>query len=57
VAELVAKGRSNPDIAAELYMSRRTAQAHVSHILGKLGLRSRMELMRAVADGTRPGQP
>jgi DNA-binding CsgD family transcriptional regulator len=54
VAELVAKGRSNPDIAAELYMSRRTAQAHVSHILGKLGLRSRMELMKAVADRDQP---
>jgi DNA-binding CsgD family transcriptional regulator len=49
VAELVAQGRSNPDIAAELYMSRRTAQAHVSHILSKLNLRSRMEIMQAVA--------
>lgn len=50
VAELVAQGRSNPDIAAELYMSRRTAQAHVSHILAKLNLRSRMEIMRFVAE-------
>ncbi len=49
VAELVGQGRSNPDIAAELYMSRRTAQAHVSHILGKLNLRSRSEIMQAVA--------
>jgi len=57
VAELVAKGRSNPDIAAELYMSRRTAQAHVSHILGKLGLRSRMELMKVVADRDQPSHP
>ncbi len=50
VAELVGQGRSNPDIAAELYVSRRTAQAHVSHILGKLNLRTRMEIMKAVAD-------
>jgi DNA-binding CsgD family transcriptional regulator len=50
IAELVAQGRSNPDIAAELYMSRRTAQAHVSHILAKLNLRSRMEVMKIAAE-------
>jgi DNA-binding CsgD family transcriptional regulator len=50
VAELVAQGRSNPDIGAELYISRRTAQAHVSHILAKLNLRSRMEIIKAVAE-------
>ncbi len=33
VAELVAEGRSNPDIAAELYMSRRTAQASSTSLL------------------------
>jgi len=44
VAFLVAEGLSNPDIAAKLYLSRRTVQTHVSHILGKLGLRSRVEL-------------
>ncbi|GAA1813272.1 LuxR family transcriptional regulator [Planosporangium flavigriseum] len=41
---LVAAGRSNPDIAAELYLSRRTVRNHVSHILAKLGLSSRVEL-------------
>jgi DNA-binding CsgD family transcriptional regulator len=50
VAELVSQGRSNPDIAAELFMSRRTAQTHVSHILGKLELRSRLEIMRVAAE-------
>ncbi len=44
VAEHVAEGRSNPDIAAAMYLSRRTVQTHVSHILAKLGARSRIEI-------------
>jgi signal transduction histidine kinase len=48
VAELVAEGRSNPDIAAVLLLSRRTAQAHVSRILAKLGAASRVEIARVV---------
>jgi DNA-binding NarL/FixJ family response regulator len=40
----VAQGRSNPDIAAELFLSRHTVQTHVSHILAKLGARSRTEI-------------
>jgi DNA-binding CsgD family transcriptional regulator/tetratricopeptide (TPR) repeat protein len=47
VARLVRTGLSNPDIAAELYLSRRTVQTHVSHILAKLGARSRQEIARA----------
>ncbi|MGH3663994.1 MAG: ATP-binding protein [Micromonosporaceae bacterium] len=49
VARLVAEGMSNPDIAAELFLSRNTVQTHVSNILGKLKLRSRLELVREVA--------
>jgi DNA-binding CsgD family transcriptional regulator len=49
IAHLVAAGRSNPDIAAELVLSRYTVQTHVSHILTKLALRSRVELVRAAA--------
>jgi DNA-binding CsgD family transcriptional regulator len=50
IAQLVATGMSNPDIADELFLSRRTVQAHVSNILGKLGLTSRVEVGRIAAD-------
>jgi DNA-binding CsgD family transcriptional regulator len=46
VARLVAEGRANPDIAAGLFLSRRTVEVHVSHILTKLGARSRVEIAR-----------
>ena len=44
VAALVAQGRSNRDIAASLVVSERTAEAHVSNILGKLGLSTRAQI-------------
>jgi DNA-binding CsgD family transcriptional regulator len=44
VAGLVREGRTNPEIAAQLYVSPRTVQTHVSHILAKLGARSRVEV-------------
>ncbi len=46
IARLVAQGRSNPDIAAELMLSRRTVQSHVSNILAKLQARTRVEIAR-----------
>src|SRR6266511_569831 len=46
IAGLVARGRSNPDIASELLLSRRTVQSHISHILIKLTAHSRMEIAR-----------
>ncbi|MEV6318636.1 AAA family ATPase [Streptomyces sp. NPDC051776] len=48
IAELVAQGLSNPAIAARILISRRTVQSHVSSILGKLGLTSRVELATAM---------
>jgi DNA-binding CsgD family transcriptional regulator/tetratricopeptide (TPR) repeat protein len=50
IARLVAAGRSNPDIATELFLSRNTVQTHVSHILAKLGARSRNEIIRQAAE-------
>jgi len=43
VLRLVAAGRSNRDIAEELFISPKTASVHVSNILGKLGVASRGE--------------
>jgi DNA-binding CsgD family transcriptional regulator/tetratricopeptide (TPR) repeat protein len=43
VLRLVAAGRSNPEIAADLFISAKTASVHVSNILGKLGVASRGE--------------
>jgi len=49
VSALVAQGRSNPEIAAAMLLSRRTVQAHVSNILAKLGFGSRLEIAREAA--------
>jgi predicted ATPase/DNA-binding CsgD family transcriptional regulator len=44
VTELVGRGLSNKDIAADLVISQRTAEGHVQRILAKLGLTSRTQL-------------
>lgn len=54
VAHLVADGMTNPQIAAELGLSRRTIASHVSHILQKLDCCSRVELAREVITRRRP---
>ena len=46
VAGMVAQGMSNPQIAEKLFLSRRTVQTHVSHILAKLELQSRTDIAR-----------
>lgn len=45
VAGLVARGLTNRDVAAQLYISVRTVDAHVEHIFTKLGFRSRSQLV------------
>lgn len=49
VAALVAAGRTNREVAAELYLAERTVAGHLTHIYAKLGVRSRTELARRVA--------
>jgi len=44
IAELVAKGLSNREIAAQLFISKRTVDAHVEHIFSKLEISSRVQL-------------
>jgi predicted ATPase/DNA-binding CsgD family transcriptional regulator len=44
IAEFVARGLSNREIAERLVISKRTVDAHVNHIFGKLGLSSRVQL-------------
>jgi DNA-binding CsgD family transcriptional regulator len=43
VLELVAEGRSNSEIAQQLFISRKTASVHVSNILSKLGVATRVQ--------------
>lgn len=50
VADLIAHGLSNKEIAAKLVIARRTAEAHVEHILGKLGFSSRAQVAAWVAE-------
>jgi non-specific serine/threonine protein kinase len=50
VAALIGRGKSNSEIAAVLVLSKRTVETHVSHILTKLGLSSRAQVMRWAID-------
>jgi len=52
VIRLVAQGRSNREIAKELWISEKTVKAHVSHCLTKLGLKDRTQLaIHAIRNG------
>lgn len=50
MAVAVGQGKTNAEIAAELYMSVPTAKTHVSRILAKLDLNNRVQIALVVHD-------
>jgi DNA-binding CsgD family transcriptional regulator len=57
IAELVAAGATNREVAERVFLSRKTVERHVSNILAKCGVRNRAELAALLgeAPGSRPG--
>jgi DNA-binding CsgD family transcriptional regulator len=57
VAELIAQGRTNREVASIMFVTENTVQTHVQHIFRKLGVRSRTELAARLfsAAASRPG--
>ena len=45
VLDAIARGRSNPEIAADLFLSEATVKTHVGHLLAKTGRRDRVALV------------
>jgi DNA-binding CsgD family transcriptional regulator len=50
VARMVADGLSNNEVAAQLFLSPRTIDAHLRNVFAKLGVTSRTQVARAVVD-------
>ena len=53
--DLLGEGLRNADIAARLYLAEKTVAHHVSSILAKLGVSSRLEAVRRARDLTAAG--
>ena len=54
VAHLVGKGLSNPEVAAELFISRKAVEFHLGNIYAKYGLKGRQQLRRIVEQWRQP---
>jgi DNA-binding CsgD family transcriptional regulator len=48
VADLVVAGHTNREVAAQLFIGKRTVESHFNHIYRKLNVRSRTELSRTL---------
>jgi DNA-binding NarL/FixJ family response regulator len=57
ILRLIAAGKSNPDIAGDLYLSVRTVENHVAHILAKLDVRTRNAAVIAAGLSSNPLPP
>jgi DNA-binding NarL/FixJ family response regulator len=57
IVQLIAAGASNPEIAQQLFLSRKTIERHVSNALKKMGARNRAELAARVAELEIEGAP